>query len=97
MGRLPAGRPDQRPQSEGAIFFLSLLPQFVDPGQGSTWQLLLLSGLFIIMGLVWLTVYTLVLHAVSGFVDRPPVRRVIETVTGGVLLLLGARLALQRQ
>ena len=80
-----------------AIFFLSLLPQFVDPGQGSTSRLLMLSGLFIVMGLVWLTVYTLALHAVSGFVERPPVRRVIETVTGGVLLVLGGRLALQRQ
>ena len=80
-----------------AIFFLSLLPQFVDPGPGFTWRLLLLSALFIVMGLVWLTGYTLALHAVGGFVDRPPVRRVIETVTGGVLLLLGGRLALQRR
>lgn len=80
-----------------AVFFLSLLPQFVDPGSGSTWRLLLLSGLFIAMGLVWLTVYTMVLHAVGASVDRPRVRTVIETVTGGVLLLLGARLALQRR
>ena len=80
-----------------AVFFLSLLPQFVDPGPGFTWRLLLLSGLFIAMGLVWLTVYTLALHAVGTFVDRPRVRTVIETVTGGVLLLLGARLALQRR
>ena len=78
-----------------AVFFLSLLPQFVDPGAGFTWRLLLLSGLFIIMGMLWLTVYTLALHAVSGFVERPPVRRVIETITGGVLMLLGGRLALQ--
>ncbi len=80
-----------------AVFFLSLLPQFIDPGSGSTWRLLLLSALFIVMGLVWLTVYTLALHAVGPFVDRPRVRTVIDTVTGGVLLLLGARLALQRR
>lgn len=80
-----------------AVFFLSLLPQFVDPGQGFTWRLLRLSGLFIAMGLIWLTVYTLALHAVSGFIGRPRVRRVIETVTGGVLVALGVRLALQRR
>lgn len=80
-----------------AIFFLSLLPQFIDPGQGFTWRLLLLSGLFIAMGLIWLTVYTLAMHAVSAFVGRPPVRRIIETVTGGVLVALGVRLALQRR
>ncbi|HWL90627.1 MAG TPA: LysE family transporter, partial [Actinomycetota bacterium] len=80
-----------------AVFFLSLLPQFVDPGQGSTLRLLLLSGLFIAMGLIWLTVYTLALHSVSGFVGRPRVKTVIETVTGGVLVALGVRLALQRR
>jgi threonine/homoserine/homoserine lactone efflux protein len=80
-----------------AVFFLSLLPQFVDPGQGFTGRLLLLSGLFITMGMVWLTIYTFALHAVSAFVSRPPVKTVIETVTGGVLVLLGARLALQRR
>ena len=80
-----------------AVFFLSLLPQFVDPGPGFTWRLLLLSGLFIAMGLVWLTVYTLSLHAIGAFVGRRAVRTVIETVTGGVLLVLGVRLALQRR
>jgi threonine/homoserine/homoserine lactone efflux protein len=80
-----------------AVFFLSLLPQFVDPGPGFTWRLLLLSGLFILMGLLWLTVYTIALHAVGAFVGRPSVRTVIETVTGAVLVTLGLRLALQRR
>jgi threonine/homoserine/homoserine lactone efflux protein len=80
-----------------AVFFLSLLPQFVDPGPGFTWRLLLLSGLFILMGLLWLTVYTLALHAVGAFVGRPSVKTVIETVTGAVLVTLGLRLALQRR
>jgi threonine/homoserine/homoserine lactone efflux protein len=49
------------------------------------------------MGLLWLTVYTLALHAVGSFVGRPSVRTVIETVTGAVLVTLGLRLALQRR
>lgn len=80
-----------------AIFFLSLLPQFVEPGAGFTWRLLLLSGLFIVMGLVWLTIYTTALHAVSRFVGRPRVRTVIGSATGCVLMALGVRLAFQRR
>jgi threonine/homoserine/homoserine lactone efflux protein len=80
-----------------AVFFLSLLPQFVDPGPGFTWRLLLLSGLFILMGLLWLAVYTLALHAVGAFVGRPSVRAVVEMITGAVLVALGLRLALQRR
>jgi threonine/homoserine/homoserine lactone efflux protein len=80
-----------------AIFFLSLLPQFVEPGPGFTWRLLVLSGLFIVMGLAWLTIYTIALHSVSGFVDRPRVKTIIESVTGCVLMALGVRLAIQRR
>ena len=80
-----------------AIFFLSLLPQFVEPGPGFTWRLLVLSGLFVVMGSVWLTIYTIALHAVSGFVGRPRVKTIIESVTGSVLMALGVRLAFQRR
>ncbi|MCD6022586.1 MAG: Lysine exporter protein [Actinomycetia bacterium] len=80
-----------------AIFFLSLLPQFVEPGPGFTWRLLVLSGLFIVMGLVWLTIYTIALHAASGVVGRPRVKTFIESVTGCVLMALGVRLVFQRR
>ena len=49
------------------------------------------------MGSVWLTIYTIALHAVSGFVGRPRVKTIIETATGSVLMALGIRLAFQRR
>ena len=77
--------------------FLSLLPQFVDPGPGFTSRLLLLSGLFIVMGSIWLTVSTLALDAVGAFVGRPSVRTDRIRYRESVLVLLGVRLALQRR
>jgi threonine/homoserine/homoserine lactone efflux protein len=49
------------------------------------------------LGSIWPTVYALALDAVGAFVGRPSVRTVIETVTGGALVLLGVRLAFQRR
>ena len=49
------------------------------------------------MGSVWLTIYTIALHAVSGFVGRPRVKTIMESVTGCVLMALGFRLAFQRR
>ena len=40
-----------------AVFFTSLLPQFVDAGQAGPRELLLLGALFNLMGLVWLLSY----------------------------------------
>lgn len=79
-----------------ALFFVSLLPQFVQAGEGFVWRLLLLAGLFIAMGLVWLTAYTFALHSVGRFLRRGSIRKAIERVTGAVLLALGLRLAFDR-
>ncbi len=79
-----------------ALFFVSLLPQFIEAGDGFVWRLVALAGLFIAMGLVWLTVYTLLLHAVGSFLRRGAVRRSIERVTGALLVGLGVRLAVER-
>jgi threonine/homoserine/homoserine lactone efflux protein len=79
-----------------ALFFVSLLPQFVAAGEGFEWRLLQLAALFIAMGFVWLTVYTLALHSVGGFLGRGSIRRRIERVSGAVLVALGVRVALER-
>ena len=79
-----------------ALFFVSLLPQFVQAGEGFVWRLLLLAGLFIAIGLVWLTAYTFALHSVGRFLRRRSIRTAIERVTGAVLVALGLRLAFDR-
>jgi len=80
-----------------AVFFLSLLPQFIEPGEGFTARLLLLAAVFIAIGLAWLTTYTLALDALGGVLSRAKVRRAIERVTGAVLVALGVRLAFARR
>ncbi len=79
-----------------ALFFVALLPQFAEPGRGSGLRLLTLMGLFVGMGLAWLAAYTSAVHAAGGFLNRASVRRVVERVTGGILVAFGVRLALAR-
>jgi threonine/homoserine/homoserine lactone efflux protein len=79
-----------------ALFFLAFLPQFVDPSRGRVGlQVLLLGGVFIILGLVSDGTYALVGSAVGGWLRR----RVLHSrgqryVTGGVYVTLGAAAAL---
>ena len=79
-----------------ALFFVSLLPQFVQEGDGFIWRVLLPAGLFIAMGLVWLTAYTFALHSVGRYLRRGSIRTAIERVTGAALVALGMRLAFDR-
>ena len=75
-----------------AVFFASLLPQFVPDGTGAFGASLALGLLFATMGLAWLTMYAVVV-AKLGDVLSGHVRRVLDAVTGAILVALGVRLA----
>ena len=79
------------------VFFLSLLPQFIDRGQASFGRLLLLGLIFCSITLTWLTLYAVVVAGVGDFLRRDRVRRSLEATTGLVLIGLGLRLATERR
>ena len=76
-----------------AVFFVSLLPQFVPPGGPAFAGLALLGAAFCAMTFVWLTGYALAVESAGGFLRRPAVRRTVAGLTGTVLIALGLRLA----
>jgi threonine/homoserine/homoserine lactone efflux protein len=80
-----------------AVFFTSLLPEFVPTGKATFSALLALGLLFCAMTLGWLAAYAEVVARAGDILRRLGVRRAIEAVTGLALLALGARLALERR
>ena len=79
------------------VFFSSLLPQFVAPGQATFRSLLLLGLIFCSMTFIWLTFYAVVVARVGDFLRRDRIRRALESATGLVLIGLGLRLATERR
>jgi threonine/homoserine/homoserine lactone efflux protein len=75
-----------------AVFFASLLPQFVPEGRASFAALLALGLVFCAMTFAWLTFYAAAVARAEHLL-RGPVRRAIDTVTGVVLVAFGLRLA----
>jgi threonine/homoserine/homoserine lactone efflux protein len=76
-----------------AVFFTSLLPQFVPSGSGSFAMLLALGLIFAAMTLVWLSGYAIVVARSGDMLRRPAVRRGLDAFTGPALVALGVRLA----
>jgi RhtB (resistance to homoserine/threonine) family protein len=76
-----------------AVFFTSLLPQFIDSGQPVLVPFLLLGCLFVAMTLAWLCAYALMAAKAGGLLTRPRVKSALDRVTGVVLIVLGLRLA----
>jgi threonine/homoserine/homoserine lactone efflux protein len=75
-----------------AVFFASLLPQFAPEGSSSFAVLLALGFLFCAMTLAWLSLYAVAISRFGGLLTTT-VRRVLDAVTGAVLVALGYRLA----
>ncbi|NUT93438.1 MAG: LysE family translocator [Saccharothrix sp.] len=75
------------------VFALSFLPQFLpaDAGRGA---LLLFALVWVVVDTLWYLVVVAVLDRVRGLLARTRVRRVVERVSGAVLVGLGLRLVL---
>ena len=76
-----------------AVFFPSLLPQFVAVDGPPFVPLLALGILFCMMTLAWLTAYTFAVARAGDVLRRSAVRRAIEAATGVVLVAFGVRVA----
>lgn len=72
-----------------AVFFTSLLPQFAD----SFLALLALGLVFCTLTMLWLSAYATVLARAGDVLRRPPLRRLIDGVSGTALVAFGLRLA----
>ena len=80
-----------------ALVYTTLIPQFIDRGGSEVAQTFLLAGIFIAMGLVWLTGYALLVAKIGTLLKRSTVRRLVNAIAGTVLTALGVRLAFERR
>ena len=79
------------------IFFTSLLPQFVDPGHPVLLPFMALGTVFVLMTVVWLSVYCLIAARAAETLQRARVRAALDRVTGIVLIGFGLRLAAEHR
>lgn len=79
-----------------AIFFSSLLPQFVPAGASAFGSMLGLGLLFVTMTLAWLCLYAVVVARFGDYLRRPRIRRAFDAAMGAILVAFGVRLAAER-
>ena len=80
-----------------ALFYLTFLPQFIPAGAPVLRTSLLLAMIHNALGFAWLSIYARFVDRLRSALTRPVVKAWLERVTGGALVLLGARLAWSRR
>ena len=74
------------------VFYLAVLPQFLTPGAGLGW-LLVLAWSHAVIGQAYLIILVTGLHGARKLLGRRKVRRGLDATTGAVLLGFSAKLA----
>jgi threonine/homoserine/homoserine lactone efflux protein len=79
-----------------AIFFTSLLPQFVSGHGSALLQMLLLGAAFVALNVTWMCSYALAAVRMSNVLSRARVKAAIDRISGLVLIGVAIRLAIER-
>lgn len=80
---------------KAALFFVGVLPQFIQRDAPVAPQVLLLGAIDIAVGVLWWIVFVLLTSRLAGLMERPRPRQILDRVTGTVLVGLGGTLAIQ--
>ena len=76
------------------LFYATMVPQFIGPGDPYLARALVLGGTHVAMSVVWQGSCGVAVGLAAEHLKRPGVRRALEGITGVVLVFLGARLFL---
>jgi len=82
-----------------ALFFLALMPQFIDAGSTNKVAAFLALGFtFMTLGIIWCLVLAVAAAKLRGaFLRRPSTANVLNKVAGAMFIALGLKLATARQ
>ncbi|WP_059011349.1 LysE family translocator [Streptomyces specialis] len=80
---------------KAGIFAMAFLPQFVPSGAPHLATMLLLAAIWSLFEVGYYTCYVWGVHRMRRFLSRAGARRRLEQVSGGVMIALGIRLAVE--
>ncbi|WP_031073607.1 LysE family translocator [Streptomyces sp. NRRL WC-3742] len=76
------------------VFYVAVLPQFIPAGVPHFAAGVALTCVHVVEGVLWSAVLVAFARALGGWLRRPAARRLMDRVTGTVVMALGVRLAL---
>src|SRR5262249_18973995 len=79
-----------------AVFFTSLLPQFIPQGRALFPAVLVLGIVFSTLTILWLIAYAAVVARAGDLLRRSSIRRALDGLSGAALVAFGIRLAAAR-
>ena len=75
------------------IFYMAFLPQFIDPAYSALPQALMMATVHFTIGMLWQGSLVLMVGRARLWLQQPRVAKVLDSITGALLIGFGAKLA----
>lgn len=79
-----------------AVFFLTFLPQFLNPAENSWSQFLIMGITYIVLTAIWFILYITLIQRINVFMKKPKTQKFIQGITGAVLVGFAIKLAFEK-
>jgi RhtB (resistance to homoserine/threonine) family protein len=79
-----------------AVFYLAFLPQFINAGDPVFQKSMLLASIHAVEGIIWLSFVSIFLDRIKAFFIKPKTRKILEGISGTVLIGFGVRLGMEK-
>lgn len=79
-----------------AIFYLAFLPQFIDPQGSAFLQSMILASIHFVIAMLWQGGLSFMVERAKQWLSKPSTNAWLESISGGVMVVLGVQLALSK-
>lgn len=80
-----------------AVFYLTFLPQFINPQDHILVQSFFLTGIHVVMGLIWLSFLSVFIGSIKFIYTSSRVQHALEAISGTVMIIFGILLLFERK
>jgi threonine/homoserine/homoserine lactone efflux protein len=76
-----------------SLFYLALVPQFVERQHSIVWSYFMLTSIHILLGAAWFTLLSVVLGRIRAWLLAPLTRRLLDGLAGAIMIALALHTA----
>lgn len=79
-----------------AVFYLAFFPQFINHGDPVFIKTMFLASIQFVIGISWLIMLSFFVSHIKSYVEKPSIKRALDTLSGGILIAFGIKIGLQK-
>lgn len=80
-----------------AVFYLTFLPQFINPNDNVLFKSLFLASIHVVLGVIWLTSLSVTIGSIRYIYTSSKFQQTLEAISGTVMILFAILLLFERK